>query len=261
MSAQSHRSDPRVLARRTLSQDHRCLAELLRPGSSVLDVGCGTGSISAGIATAVGKFGRVVGIDRDPGLLAIARDKYARVKNLQFELGDAMTISQTAEYDFVTSARTLQWISDPSLAIQNMARALKPSGILVVLDYNHVSNRWEAEPPKEFEIFYDAFLAWRSSNGWDNQIADHLPALFESAGLLDVRTEAQDEVTERGSPDFTQRAALWSEVIDRVGEQLSAAGFCTKAQVEDARTSYATWAGKVMISQTLALKAVVGVAP
>ncbi len=64
MSAKSHRSDPRVLSRPTLERDHRSLAKLLQPGMSVLDVGCGTGAIIAGIAQAVGPSGRVVGMDK-----------------------------------------------------------------------------------------------------------------------------------------------------------------------------------------------------
>lgn len=260
MSAQSHRSDPRILGRRTLESDHRRLAELLRPGSSVLDVGCGTGSITAGIAKVVGPLGQVVGIDRDLGLLERARKEHASVANLRFEPGDATTLSQTAQYDFVTSARTLQWIPEPGLAIQNMKRALKPSGMLVVLDYNHFNNAWDPEPPEEFKVFYDAFLAWRSSNGCDNQIADHLPGLFESAGLVNVSSRVQDEVVERRHPEFAECAALWLEVIDNIGEQLSVAGFCTKIQIDEARTSYAPWVKQVLEKQTLAMKAVIGVA-
>ena len=47
MSQQHHQSDPRVLSRRSLEQDHRVLAKLLQPGLAVLDVGCGTGAITA----------------------------------------------------------------------------------------------------------------------------------------------------------------------------------------------------------------------
>lgn len=260
MSAQSHRSDPRILGRRTLELDHRCLAELLVPGARVLDVGCGTGSITAGIAKAVGPQGHVVGIDRDLGLLELARQEHAGVANLRFEAGDATTLCQMAEYDFVTSARTLQWIPEPVLAIQNMKRALKPSGILVVLDYNHVHNAWVPEPPEEFKLFYRAFLAWRRSNGCDNQVADHLPEIFEAVGLVDVRSQAQDEVVERGNPDFDERGALWLEVIDNIGEQLSAAGFCTKVQIEEARASYDPWIKQVLVKQTLSMKAVMGIA-
>jgi SAM-dependent methyltransferase len=163
-------------------------------------------------------------------------------------------------FDVVSSTRTLQWIADPALAVRSMKHAIRPSGTLVVLDYNHANNSWEPHPPGEFGLFYDAFLAWRSRNHWDNRIADQLPALFRSAGLVEVSSRVQDEVAERGDPDFAERAALWSEVIENVGEQLSAAGFCTKRQIEQARESYRHWASTTLVRQTLALKAVIGVA-
>src|SRR4051812_35224492 len=87
MAAQSHRSDLRILARRTLERDHRCLAELLRPGMAVLDVGCGTGAITAGVVKAVGPQGYVMGIDRDEALLEVGRTEHATVPNLHFERG------------------------------------------------------------------------------------------------------------------------------------------------------------------------------
>ena len=62
-------------------------------------------------------------------------------------------------------------------------------------------------------------------------MADHLPELFRSAGLVDVKSCLQDEVVERGGPDFAERTALWSEVIENVGGQLATAGFCTESQL------------------------------
>jgi len=79
-------------------------------------------------------------------------------------------------------------------------------------------------------------------------------------GLVDVRSQAQDEVVERGNPDFDERGALWLEVIDNIGEQLSAAGFCTKVQIEEARASYDPWIKQVLVKQTLSMKAVMGIA-
>ena len=66
MSDQQHQSDPGILDRRNLWRDHRVLAARLSPGLSVLDVGCGTGAITKGIAEAVGPGCLVVGVDRDP---------------------------------------------------------------------------------------------------------------------------------------------------------------------------------------------------
>src|SRR3954469_23904612 len=102
MSAQTHQSDPRILSRRTLQRDHRYLAGLLHPGLSVLDVGCGTGAITAGIAKAVEPNGHALGVDRDEGLLEIARKEYMAFSNLQFQSGDATHLNFRAQFDIVT---------------------------------------------------------------------------------------------------------------------------------------------------------------
>jgi SAM-dependent methyltransferase len=227
----------------------------------VLDIGCGTGTITAGVAKAVGPQGYVVGIDRDETLLELARAEYSTIPNLRFEYGDATTLTSCAQFDIVSAARTLQWIAEPALAISKMKQAAKPSGMLVALDYNHGSNRWEPDPPPEFKLFYNAFLAWRHTNRWDNQMADHLPDLFRSAGLVEVKSQVQDEIVERGSPGFAEQAALWSEVIESLGGQLVTAGFCTKHQLEEARESYDLWTQTALARQTLAMHAVTGIVP
>jgi SAM-dependent methyltransferase len=233
----------------------------LQPGLSVLDVGCGTGAITAGIAKAVGPHGYVIGIDRDQALLERGRTEYASLSNLRFEPGDATTLTFRAQFDVVTAARTLQWISEPALAISKMKQAAKPSGMLVVLDYNHTNNEWKPDPPREFRLFYDAFLSWRHSNGWQNEIADGLPGLFRSAELVDVKTSVQDEVSERGDPEFAEQTALWSEVIETLGDRLAAAGFCTEVEIAEARDRYTEWARTELLKQRLELRAITGMVP
>src|ERR1019366_3444221 len=176
-AVQQHQSDTRVLNRRTLQNDHRYLATLLRPGLSVLDVGFGTGAITVGIAAAVGPEGSVVGVDRDEDLLARAREEHTAIPNLRFEHGDATSLTFKEQFDIVTAARTLQWIADPGLAVRRMKAAAKPGGLVVVLDYNLAANEWEPDPPAAFRDFYQAFLDWREANHWDNKMADHLPGL------------------------------------------------------------------------------------
>ncbi len=259
--AQSHRSDPRILSRRTLQQDHRYLAGLLRPGLSVLDVGCGTGTITAGIAKAVGPQGFVVGVDRDRSLLAIAGPEHHSAPNLRFEYGDATSLTFRARFDVVTAARTLQWVSDPAVAILRMKRAAKPSGMVVVLDYNHAVNEWEPDPPFVFRVFYRAFLAWRNANRWDNEMGEHLPGLFHSAGLIEVESHVQDEVAERGAPQFGEQASLWSQVIENVGEQLTRAGFLKESQLREASECYDAWVQTELVKQTLIMRTVVGRVP
>ena len=239
MGAQTHRSDPQILNRRTLERDHRVLASMLRPGMFVLDVGCGTGAITAGIARAVAPGGRVMGIDRDESLLEAARRDHPCI---HFEAGDALTMTLESAFDVVTAARTVQWISAPSRAIARMAAALRPGGRLVVLDYNHQRNSWSPAPPVEFQRFYAAFLAWRASIGWANDIADRLPGLFAEAGLVDIESFDCDEV---GGPD------VWASIIDGLGRQFY-------PEDDRARVSAAYHDYREGARQTLSMKTVIG---
>ena len=77
---------------------------------SVLDVGCGTGAITVGIAGQVGPARRVLGIDRDESLLSIARREHGGVPNLEFQRADVLDLMIEPGFDIVTAARALQWI-------------------------------------------------------------------------------------------------------------------------------------------------------
>ncbi|MGJ5819777.1 methyltransferase domain-containing protein [Paludibaculum fermentans] len=258
MQSQSHRSDARTLGRRTLEQDHRHLAGLLRPGLSVLDVGCAGGAITVGIAKAVGPEGEVVGVDRDPNQLESARTHLPEHANLRFELGDAASLTYESHFDIVTSARTLQWTPDPGAAVAAMARAAKPGGLVVILDYNHEDNGWDPAPPAEFQHFYQAFLDWRQAHHWDNRMAEHLPALMQAAGLVEVQSHLQDELTQRGEAGFPARTSLWIEVIDSVGAQLVEGGYCSDGELQLARSLYEVWVRTELLRQTLSMRTVTG---
>ncbi len=261
MAGQQHQSDSRILDRRNLWTDHRRLAALLSPAISVLDVGCGTGAITKDIADAVGPDGVVVGVDRDRRLIDRARVHCASRPHLRFEEGDATCLPYDSRFDIVTAARALQWIADPMAALGCMKRAAKPGGVLVVLDYNHTRNEWEPTPPAQFVAFYSTFLTWRASNGWDNEMADHCPALFEQLGLKEIRTTDENQTTVNSDADFAERAALWSEVIDNLGPTLQNAGVCDASLLEAARHSYDAWRRTDLVRQTLSMKTTVGRVP
>lgn len=254
---QSHASDARILERRTLAKDHRTLDALLRPGDSVLDVGCGTGAITVGIARRVGPTGLAVGIDRDPALLAIARKSH-RLANLRFERGDALDLGYAERFDLVSASRVLQWISDPATALRAMARAARPGGTVVALDYNHARNRWTPEPPARFRVFYGAFLQWRSRNGWANEMGERLAELFAESGLGEVQVRAEDETATRGQAGFEAAAEIWTRVIAGIGPHIAEAGYLEARQLAEAEEAYREWAQESLETQTLSLRAATG---
>lgn len=97
-----------------------------KPGERILDVGCGTGQLTAEIA----QFGaEVVGIDSSPDMIATARNNFPQ---LRFEVADVTALNFANEFDVVVSNAALHWVRDQPSAIASIARALKPRGRLVL---------------------------------------------------------------------------------------------------------------------------------
>lgn len=260
MSAQAHTSDPATLDRRTLARDHRRLAALLRPGMHVLDIGCGTGAITVGIAQAVAPGGSVVGLDRDATLLDRARAQHAAVSGLRFVEGDVLALDGPDRFDVVTAARALQWIDHPDDALARMATATRPGGWVVVLDYSHADLTWEPEPPPAIRRFIDCFLAWRTAHGWDNRIAHRLAAMFTSAGLIEVSTSVEDEIACLGDAGFEDALAIWQQVIRTMASPMIETGAIDADGADAAAAAWEDWR-RVAHRQHMVMRAVVGRRP
>jgi trans-aconitate 2-methyltransferase len=95
----------------------------------VLDVGCGSGKITAKIAARL-PHGSVVGVDSSQSMIEFAAEHYGapRVSNLQFEVGDARLLGFHAEFDLVVSFNALHWVLDQQAALSSICAALKPQG-------------------------------------------------------------------------------------------------------------------------------------
>jgi ubiquinone/menaquinone biosynthesis C-methylase UbiE len=248
-----------ILDTRTLATANRRLAMLLRPGLSVLDIGCGTGAITRGIAEAVGREGRVVGVDVNASLIEQARTAHRGVPALSFEVADVHALPSAGAFDIVAASRVLQWLAEPGAALRAMAAAAKPGGRVVVLDYNHEKAAWTPESPLSMRRFYSAFLAWRAAAGMDNAIADHLRDHFFRAGLADVTATDQHEITRRGDADFEVRTGIWAAVAATRGHQMVADGAISEPERWAAETDYLAWLREDAESHVQYLLAVEGV--
>jgi SAM-dependent methyltransferase len=250
-----------ILDTRSLEMGNRRLAALLRPGFSVLDVGCGTGAITRGIAEVVGPRGRVVGVDVNASMIDKARAAHGDVPGLSFAVADIHALPSAGAFDIVAASRVLQWLADPGAALRAMTAAAKPRGRVVVLDYNHEKAAWTPAPPPSMRRFYAAFLAWRATAGMDNAIADHLGDLFARTGLADVVTTDQREVARRGEGDFETRAGIWAAVAATRGHQMVADGAISEADRRAAEAEYRAWLRAGAESHVQYLLAVEGVRP
>jgi ubiquinone/menaquinone biosynthesis C-methylase UbiE len=100
--------------------------------SRVLDVGCGSGSMSRLIARSFPQA-EVVGVDvREQYLdFARARAREEGIRNLRFQSGDVFALPfPDASFDLVWSKYLLQWLREPRSALAEMKRVTKPHGLL-----------------------------------------------------------------------------------------------------------------------------------
>ncbi len=103
------------------------MLELLapQPGERIVDVGCGTGPLTAMIAE---RGARVIGLDQSPEMIAAARKQFP---GLTFDLADATCFTVSEQQDAVFSNAVLHWVHPPGAAVAAIADALRPGGRFV----------------------------------------------------------------------------------------------------------------------------------
>jgi ubiquinone/menaquinone biosynthesis C-methylase UbiE len=106
----------------------------LAPGMRVLDVACGTGVVARLAAPQVGPAGRVVGLDSNEAMLAVARAQpTSGGAQVEWWQGDAIKLPFPDEqFDRVLCQHGLQYMPDRTTALREMKRVLAPSGRLAL---------------------------------------------------------------------------------------------------------------------------------
>jgi SAM-dependent methyltransferase len=180
----------------------RMVARVMRPGTLALieragvgaglrclDVGSGGGEVTFDLAAAVGPTGSVVGIDVDPVKveLAAADAEAAGVGNVEFRVADLVDGLGEAEYDVVYARFVLWTLSDPTSALRDMVRALRPGGRLFVEDIDFAASLC-SPTSADFQRSVEVFLETARRMGVDANFGRRVPETVLAAGLVDVQT-------------------------------------------------------------------------
>src|SRR5581483_4064119 len=168
-------------------------SELLRraglgPGMKCLDVGCGGGFVTLLLAGLVGPQGKVVGIDADGEILALAQQDVAtaQLANVEFRQSDASACPEEAEYDLVYARFLLTHLSEPERCLAALVRACKPQGAVVIEDIDF-SGSFCYPPCAAYQRYTELYEQVVIRRGGDPNIGPKLPGMLRRAGVAQVQ--------------------------------------------------------------------------
>ena len=175
---------------RTVDNSAGYLAPHLRPGMSVLDVGCGPGTVTVDLARRVAPGG-VVGIDVVQSPLGEARELAAREGvEVAFRVGDVYALEDAdGTYDVVHAHQVLQHLIDHVEGLREMARVCKPGGLLAVRDVDYAATTWfPAEPA--LDAWLTLYERVARHNGAEPDAGRRLLSWARAAGLAPLAATA-----------------------------------------------------------------------
>ena len=218
----------------------------VKSGMSVLDAGCGPGTITQGLAE-IAAPGNVIGCDLEPGMVARATElaEGKGLDNLSFQVGDILALPfEDNTFDVVMSCAVTEHLSDPVKAMSELGRVAKKGGIVGITRTDWSASLF-APPCPSAERFIELFEHGFTTQGATMFGGKDLPRLLGEAGLTVEEmliTFSNAYMPEPGNPMVAGWAA-WIEnlpLFDRVIEE----GLTTRAELDAMCAEMREWAAQ-----------------
>ena len=228
---------------RTVDNSAAYVRAHLVPGASVLDVGCGPGTITAAIAALVAP-GRVVGLDPSADVVDAARQAAAAAGvEVEVVVGDVYALDQPdGAFDVVHAHQVLQHLADPAAALREMRRVCRPGGIVAARDSIYRSFAWHPRLPA-LDRWLTVYCAVAEANGGQPDAGSQLRRWALDAGFAAVESSASAWCY---STDDERRwwGELWAERVrsTALGTRAIELGLVTPDELDALAQGWEQWA-------------------
>ncbi len=228
---------------RTADEFGTFLLPYLSPGMRFLDCGCGPGTLTVGFAQRVAP-GETIGIDQETSQSAASLEKARQqgIHNLDFDTGDIYHLPYEDEsFDVVFASAVLGSVAKPERVIAEMARVLKPGGIMACKEFDHGGDIIYPQSPI-LEHSTELYHRLRAHNGHEPFGGRRLKGLLHEAGCkIDYLHAfyAQNLTAEELHAHVARNNYLISEILC---EQYESLGWCTAEEVEEQARAWVEFA-------------------
>jgi SAM-dependent methyltransferase len=229
---------------RTAENSAAYLLPYLRPGMTVLDVGCGPGTITIDLAARIAP-GRLTACELSADALALARaEAAARGRgNVDFAVSDVLALDfADATFDVVHAHQVLQHVGDPVRALREMRRVCKPGGIVAARDGDYAAFTWFPAVP-ELAEWLALYREVARSNGGEPDAGRRMLSWARAAGFCEV-TATSSTWCFATPQDRAWWGGMWAERIlhsDMAGQAI-ASGAATHADLDRISAGWRAWA-------------------
>lgn len=229
---------------RTAENSAAYLLSRLRPGTRVLDIGAGPGTITADFARLVAP-GRVVGVDASAEVVQKAATDAAPLglENLSFETGDAYALDiADRSFDVVHAHQVLQHVADPVRMLGEMRRVTAPGGAVAARDVDYEGVIWSPGSPELADWLALYVQVHRGVSG-EPAAGRHLKAWARRAGLTDVTCSASLWLFE-SDEDRAWWGGMWEEraVASAFADNAIRLGLADRDRLERISAGWRRWA-------------------
>jgi SAM-dependent methyltransferase len=239
-----HESVLRSHQRRTVEDSAAYLLPHLEAGLSVLDIGCGPGTITADLAARVAP-GPVLAVDLFADVLNLARAEIQRraLSNVTFATADVHRLDFPDDtFDVVHAHQVLQHVADPVQALREMRRVCRPGGIVAARDADYAGFIWFPRLPA-LDLWLDRYRQAARANRGEPDAGRRLLSWALAAGFEDVTPTGS--LWCYATPETRDWwGGMWADRIlhSGVARELVELGLATQAQLEEISAAWRAWA-------------------
>jgi ubiquinone/menaquinone biosynthesis C-methylase UbiE len=228
---------------RTVHNSAAYLLPHLHSGMTLLDVGCGPGTITADFAALVAP-GQATALEHTADALALAEEELSRrgVSNVTFATGDVHALDFADDtFDVVHAHQVLQHVTDPAQALREMRRVCKPDGLVAARDGDYDGFSWHPRLP-ELDEWHALYFELATRNGGDPRAGARLLHYAQAAGFTDI-TASSSTWCFATPTDREFWGGMWAERIleSRVAGQAMDAGLAGRADLERMAEGWRRW--------------------